>query len=54
MRHFEYTISTFPKTPDAEKFKEYTRKALEVEIAKVLAGQNKDVERRHKYFVDYS
>jgi hypothetical protein len=54
MKHFEYTISTFPKTPDAERFKEYARKALEAEIAKVLAGQNRDVERRHKYFVDYS
>jgi len=54
MRHFEYTISMFPETPDAETFKEHARKALEAEIAKVLAGENNDVEKRHKYFVDYS
>lgn len=54
MRHFEYTLSTFPQTLDAEKFKEHAKKALEAEIVKVLAGENKDVEKRHKYFVDYS
>lgn len=54
MRHFEYTISTFPLTPEAEKFKQHARQMLETEIAKVLAGQNKDVEKRHKYFIDYS
>ena len=54
MGHFEHTISTFPDTPEAEKFKDHARKALAAEIAKVLAGQNKDVEKRHKYFVEYS
>lgn len=54
MRHFEHTIATFPETPDAENFKDHTRKTLQAEIAKVLAGENKDVEKRHKYFVDYS
>ena len=55
MRHFESTLSTFPqKTPEAEKFQEHARKSLESEISKVLAGENKDVEKRYKYYVDYA
>jgi hypothetical protein len=54
MRHFEYTLASFPKTSTADQFREYARKSLEREIAKVLAGENKDVEKRYKYYVDYS
>jgi hypothetical protein len=54
MRHFEYTLSTFQKTPEADSFRAHAKKALEAEIEKVLAGQNKEVEKRYKYFVDYS
>jgi hypothetical protein len=53
MRHFEYTLSTFQNTPKAESFRANAKKALEAEIEKVLAGQNKEVEKRYKYFVDY-
>src|SRR5215203_4593973 len=54
MRHFEYTLVSFPQTSVADQFREHARKSLEKEIAKVLAGENKDVEKRYKYYVDYS
>jgi len=54
MRHFEYTLASFPQTAEADKFREQARKSLEKEIAKVLSGENKDVEKRYKYYVNYS
>ncbi|MDQ3836228.1 MAG: hypothetical protein M3270_04750 [Thermoproteota archaeon] len=54
MKHFEYTLATFPQTPAADEFREHARRSLEKEITKVLAGENKDVEKRYKYYVDYS
>jgi hypothetical protein len=54
MKHFEYTLVSFPQTPAADQFRKQARKSLEKEIAKVLAGENKDVEKRYKYYVDYS
>jgi hypothetical protein len=54
MKHFEYTLATFPQTPAADQFKEYAKKNLDSEIARVLAGENKEVEKRYKYYVDYS
>jgi hypothetical protein len=54
MKHFDYTLASFPQTSAADQFREYARKSLEREIAKVLAGENKDVEKRYKYYVDYS
>lgn len=54
MRHFEYTLATFPQTPVADQFQKHARNNLDNEIARVLAGENKEVEKRYKYFVDYS
>lgn len=54
MRHFEYTLSTFQKTPEGDRFLAYAKKGLEAEIEKVLSGENREVEKRYKYFVDYS
>lgn len=54
MKHFEHTLSTFPQTPAADQFREHARKSLESEIARVIAGENKEVEKRYKYYVDYS
>ena len=53
MKHFEYTLNTFPHTPSADQFREHARKSLENEIDQVIAGENKEVEKRYKYFVDY-
>ena len=54
MKHFEYTLSTFPESPETAKFREYSSKKLQEEILRVEAGENKEVEKRYKYFVDYS
>ncbi len=54
MRHFEYTLSTFPATPEAEKFRVHVAAILQNEISRVLAGDNNEVEKRFKYYVDYS
>lgn len=54
MKHFENTLASFPETPASDQFKEHARKSLANEIAHVLAGENKEVEKRYKYYVDYS
>ena len=54
MKHFEYTLSTYPKTIEADQFRQYVTNNLKTEIENVLAGNNKEVERRYKYYVDYS
>ena len=54
MKHFEYTLAAFPQTPAADELREQARKSLEKEITRVLAGENKDVEKRYRYYVDYS
>jgi hypothetical protein len=52
MKHFEYTLSTFPDSPESERFKKYTRQLLQNESMAVLKGDNKDVEKRYDYFVN--
>lgn len=54
MRHFEYTLSTFPNTPDAQRFREYATNKLREETTRVSSGENKEVEKRYKYYADYS
>lgn len=54
MKHFEHTLGAFPQNPAAEQFRDHARKILDSEIAQVLAGENKEVEKRYKYYVDYS
>ena len=54
MKQFESTLSAFPQTPEADKFREHARNVLQGEMQKVLAGENKDVEKRYKYYVDYA
>ena len=53
MKHFEYTLSTFPHNNESENFKKYAMNLLVKEIERVLNGENKEVEKRYKYFVDY-
>jgi len=53
MKHFEYTLSTFPNTAESDNFKQYAKTLLKTEIERVEKGENKEVEKRHKYFVDY-
>jgi hypothetical protein len=53
MKHFEYTLSSYPESPEANQLRDHARKILDVEIARILSGNNKEVERRFKYYVDY-
>ena len=53
MKHFEHTLSAFPQNQEADSLREHARKNLQEEIAKVASGENKEVEKRYKYFVDY-
>ena len=52
MNHFEYTLSAFPNSPESEDFKRHSRTLLQKECASVLDGQNKEVEKRYRYYVD--
>jgi len=52
MKHFEYTLSTFPNSLESEKFKNHVRELLENESKLVLKGDNKDVEKRYNYFLN--
>jgi hypothetical protein len=52
MNHFEYTLSTFPNSPESEKFKKRARELLQKESMLVLKGDNKEVEKRYNYFVN--
>ncbi len=54
MKHFEYSLQSFPNTPEADSFRERAMKGLQTEIARVLSGENKEVEKRYRYYVDYS
>ena len=54
MRHFEYTLSTYPQSPEADQFRNYAMKILESEIQNVLSGNNNEVEKRYRYYVHYT
>ena len=51
MKIFEYLLATYPPGPDTDRLKEFVKRILAKEIEKVLKGDNKDVERRHKHYV---
>jgi len=51
MKIFEYLLATYPPGPDTDKLKELVKKILAKEIEKVLKGDNKDVEKRHRHYV---
>ena len=40
--------------PEIDKFRDYARGIPRKEIEKVLQGENKAVERRYKYYVEYN
>ena len=51
MKQFEYLLATYPQGLETDKLKDLVKKSLAREIEKVLKGDNKDVERRHKHYV---
>ena len=54
MHHFEYSLSVFPQTEESVKFKSYAKNILESKISQVLSGNDKEVEKRYRYYVDYA
>jgi hypothetical protein len=52
MKQFEYLLATYPQCLETDKLKELVRKSLGNEIEKVLQGNNNDVERRYKHYVE--
>ena len=54
MGQFDFSLSKFPDTEEGIKFKEYTNSLLKIEINKVREGKNKEVEKRYKYYAEYS
>jgi hypothetical protein len=51
MKIFEYLLATYPQSIETDHLKDLVKKNLEREIERVLRGDNKDVERRHKHYV---
>jgi hypothetical protein len=54
MKHFDYTLSAYPRSEDANNFRNYAKRLLNQEIERILSGDNKEVEKRYKYYVDYA
>lgn len=55
MKNLENILSSYyPQNQESDIFREYAKKGLRQEISIVLAGNNKEVERRHRYYVDYN
>jgi hypothetical protein len=54
MRHFNYSLQAFPQSPEADNFRNYARGLLESEIQGILSGKNNEVEKRYRYYADYS
>ena len=54
MKHFDFTLQAFPQSPEADNFRNYARGLLENEIQGILSGKNNEVEKRYRYYADYS
>jgi hypothetical protein len=54
MKQFEYLLATYPQCLETDKLKQLVKKSLDNEIEKVLQGNNNDVERRYKHYVENS
>jgi hypothetical protein len=54
MKDFENTLSKFSDTEEGINFKNYSKSQLEKQIQLVMDGKNKEVEKRYKYYAEYS
>ena len=54
MKQFEYLLPIYPQCRETDKLKEHVRKSVDNEIERVLQGNNNDVERRYKHYVENS
>ncbi|MGA7043499.1 MAG: hypothetical protein WCF03_03420 [Nitrososphaeraceae archaeon] len=53
MKHFEYTLSAYPQDPESDRLRIHAKKLLYAEIEAILSGNNKEVEKRYKYYIEY-
>jgi hypothetical protein len=54
MKHFEHTLSNYyPDSAQKEQLTEYVKRGLQKTIHSVKIGNDKEVERRYRYYVDY-
>ena|SRR5215475_2240021 len=55
MKHFESVLSDYyPDNANKEQLAVYAKKGLQKAIYSVNAGNDKEVERRYRYYVDYN
>jgi hypothetical protein len=54
MKQFEYLLATYPQGLEKDELKDLVKKSLAREIERVLKGNNNDVEKRHKHYVENS
>ena len=54
MKQFEYLLATYPQCLETDKLEERIKKSLDNAIEKVLQGNNYEVERRYKHYVENS
>lgn len=51
MKHYEYTLGKLADTPNYDVLKSFVSNMLEKMINEVLSGNNKEVEKRYKYYL---
>ncbi len=55
MNNFKSTLfESYPKNVSSAEFIEYTKKEFEKAVREVNRGNNKEVEKRFRYFTEYS
>lgn len=55
VRQFEQTLSIlYPNNKQSERFKEYVSSSLRATVHGINSGNNKEVERRYKYYTEYN
>lgn len=54
MKQFEDSLQKFPDTERGISFKKHCMNLLDKEIKIVQEGKNKEVEKRYKYYTEYS
>jgi hypothetical protein len=55
MKHFEHTLSNYyPDNAQKEQLTDYVKRGLQKAIYSINVGNDKEVERRYKYYVDYA
>ncbi|MGD1834343.1 MAG: hypothetical protein ACPKPY_13270 [Nitrososphaeraceae archaeon] len=54
IKHFENILLCYPSNPRTDIFRKYVKSELRKEIKNINLGNNKEVERRYQYYVNYN